>query len=89
MGNYNDSIVFNGKTFTITWTVLKNDDNNIILANDEVLVVNNNMFDNKDYRKGDIVEYTLEIDYLGNKKFTEPNRIEEYNLEDYIKKFSK
>ena len=89
MSDYEDAVVFKNNTFTITWRVLQDESNNIVLANDEILVVNNNIFLDKTYRKGDIVEYTLEIDYLGNKKFTEPNKVSEYNLEDYIKKFNK
>ena len=87
MSNFNDSVVFKGNTFTITWRVNQDADNNIILSNDELLEINNDMFADKTYRKGDIVEYTIESEYLGNKKFTEATKIEEYNLEDYIKRF--
>lgn len=87
MSNFSDAIVFKGNSFTITWRVNQDAGKNIILGNDEILEVNNNMFADKVYRKGDIVEYTIESEYLGDKKFTEATKIEEYNLEDYIKKF--
>ncbi len=88
MSDYEDSIVFKNNSFTITWRVLQDESKNIILSGDSVLVVNNNIFLDKVFRKGDVIEYTLEIDYLGNKKFTESQKIEEYNLDDYIKKFN-
>lgn len=87
MTDKDDSIIFNGKVFTITWRV-QQDGNNIVLSNEELLENDSSIFDNKTYRKGDIVEYTMEIEYLGNKRFTEAKTIEEYNLEDYIKKFA-
>ena len=87
MTSKDDSIEFDGKIFTITWRV-QQDGTSIVLSNEELLEANSNIFNNKTYRKGDIVEYTMEIEYLGNKRFTEAKTLEEFNLDDYVKKFA-
>lgn len=82
-----EAVTFDKTTLTISYSVLKDENNNIILTNDEVLDISNNSYKEEGFNTYNIVEYTMEIEYLGNKKFTEPVKLEEYTLKEYIDYF--
>ena len=86
--NIKDAITFDKSTFTISYSVMQDSNNSIVLTNDETLNINTSIFADTDFNTYDIVEYTLEIEYLGNKKFTEAEKLEEFTLKEYVNKYA-
>ena len=84
--NIKEAVSFNKNTFRISYSVMQDSNHSIVLTNDDVIDINGNVYDG--FNTYDIVEYTVEIEYLGNKKFTEAEKLEEYTLKEYVSKYA-
>lgn len=85
---YKEELIFDNNKFTVTYVINHDEDYNIILNNEELLEPSSNLFLNG-YKTDEVVEYTIEFEYLGNDRFTETKTIEEFTLINYVEEYKK